>query len=203
MFEYCKDSTATISSKIGNFLSHKIKWIDDLGNLLPPEQINEWDRKELANKYLNEYVCFDKYDKDYLQIGGIANKIKFLNDVALKIDELIPKRYFIKYHQINSNARKQDGSVLATKFTDKDNHLETKDLIYAYPTSKISSSEKISTHNYATKKQLSYLSSLAKDSGYLIKNKYMDTTTASELISFLLGTTDDEPTYLFKYLEYE
>lgn len=206
MFEYCTRSIISITSTIGNFLSHDVKWITTSGKLYSPKTINKWDRKKIATRYLEEYFCPSKYDPEYSGIGGVENRERFINEVAVKIDELIPKRYFVKYHQISKKYGTTDGSYLPSYFLGKDNHPETKDLIYVYTDEKKSkpkASYKVSGESPATEKQLSYLESLVHESGFLVKNiNELNRQTASIFINFLKGD-GEQPDNLFDFLEYE
>lgn len=204
MFEYCERSAGSIATTIGTFLSHNVNWKNDDNSLISVEEVNSWDRELIAKRYLYEYFCPEKYDSTLEAIGGEKNKNKFIKEVSIKIDEFIPKRYFIKYNQLNSKKGHIDGGFLSSQFKGKDEHEITKNLVYIYEenydkkTPSYTPSEKP-----VTDKQLSYLSYLAEDGGYTIINFHdMTSSKASELISFLLGK-GDEPLDMFRYLTFE
>lgn len=213
MFEYCSRNVASISTTLGNFLSNSIKWTDESGNLHTIETINNWDRFKIAERYINEYYAPIEFGGKYNDIGGIKNKELFLKEIAIKVDELIPRRYFIKYCAFNNVYNTSDGTKLKDKFISKNNHSFTKDLIYKFDINNINSNTDLSEKhniNYKTKyqasdKQIRYLESLAKDSHFTVaKPLYlMDIQEASDLISFFKGDIDDNPECLFKYFQYE
>lgn len=204
MFEYCSRNLISITSNIGNFLSHTISWEDSNGELFTPDVINNWDRYSIAIQYVNEYLYPKGYDSNISHIGGEQNKELFINEVALKIDELIPKRYFVKYCLKHNIYNCGDGSRIVKKFTKKDDFEFTKDLVYKL------SKEEPKTFVFdrnsvqASEKQIKYLTALYKDTGFIPKKDLYQLTLkeASELISFF---KDDEtqPDVLMDYFEYE
>lgn len=204
MFKYCERSASSITTTIGTFLSRNVNWKDDNGSLISVDEVNSWDRESIAERYLYEYFCPKKYDSSLEAIGGEKNKGKFIKEVAIKIDELIPKRYFIKYNQANSEKGHIDGGLLASQFAGKDEHEITKDLIYKHKENENKGVFKYTPEDRpVTERQLSYLVHLAEDGGYTLINFHnMTSSKASELISFLLGK-GDEPSDIFKYLIFE
>lgn len=201
MFKYCVDKKSTIFIAIGNFLSHIVIWEEDDGTFVKQQTVNKWDRMYLAKAFYQA-----KYNSNANQIGGKHNEELFLKEVAIKIDELIPKRYFVKYHQDISNKK---GSLLQQKFLGKENHEETKDLIYIFSETENRSlyrpknfKDRYKGESEATEKQKAYLFDLLKESGYmLIDEKNLTKTNASLLISFLNGT-GEEPKNLFELISY-
>ena len=201
MFEYCNKSVASISTTLGTFLSHKVKWVNDNGDLLTQEEINSWDRESIAERYLYEYFCPKEYDKELNAIRGITNKDKFIKEAAIKIDELIPRRYFAKYNQINKKTENPDKDCSSNDFLGKNEHKITKDLVYIYK-----ENEKKTVFKYTpelipmTNKQFSYLSSLVDNRGYnLINVDNISCSKAGELINYFVGK-GTEPEDLFEYI---
>lgn len=83
--------------------------------------------------YLARAFYEAKYNSNPNKIGGKDNEELFLKEVTIKIDELIPKRYFVKYHQYYQNKSEEiKGTLLQQKFLSKEDHEETKDLIYVF-----------------------------------------------------------------------
>lgn len=204
MFEYCIREDCSIVNTIGQFLSHKVKWIDEEGNLLECEIINSWDRRLIAERYLEEYFHYPKNDYTYKCIGGSNNKDRFLDEVALKIDEFIPKRYFVKYHQAHNTYGSTDGTVLQTKFINKDHHEVTKKLEYHFNHSFPDYVQQIDSSTVATDKQISYIQSLCKECGYILKEKdNLMCANADEIIKFLTGEIEVISSESYSYLEYE
>lgn len=130
MFSYTKRGSLSTAIKIGQFVSNNIQWTDNSGHLLSYEEINEWDRYELANRCLNEIFYFDNDQDPYNLIGGSEYIEIFLKECAIKIDELIPKRYFVKHSSYYNTYNTTDGTILIKKFISKDDHESTKRLIY-------------------------------------------------------------------------
>lgn len=204
MFEYCSRNIISINSTIGNFLSHQVSWEDSSGELLNPDVINEWDRYSIARRYLNEYFCPIGLDENLSAIGGKCNEELFIEEVALKIDELIPKRYFVKYCLKHNIYNSGDGREIAKKFTRKDDYEFTRLLKYKIlkEEPQIFKFERNSVQ--ATDKQISYLLSLSEDTGFIARKdlKKLTIQEASELIGFF---KDDikQPEFLMEYFQYE
>ena len=196
MFDYCVNSKKGIVINIGQFLSHSVNWLDSEGKLLSVDVINSWNRVQLAEQFATKNYNDPRYG-DNATI--LENRDLFIKEVAIKIDELIPKRYFVKFHSMNNTYNTKDGTILQKRFKNKDSHKETRDLVYHYSCN--NGKEPFVT--YATKKQLDYLEYLAAESGYVLKNiDLLELNKARELIGFLLGneeTIED----MFDYLMYE
>lgn len=204
MFDYCKKSELSLNTTIGTFLSHNVKWTEEDGSLVSVETVNSWDREDIARRYLHEYLCHESYDPDMNKIGGKSNESLFIKDVATKIDEFIPRRYFIKYHQINKTDLYTGSNDLQNSFLGKDEHEITKDLIYTYEENE---GKKpfiyVAEEKPATVKQISFLNSLAQKGGFVVINTdTLSLPKAGELINFLLGK-GKEPNDMFKYLTYQ
>lgn len=198
MFSYCSATPINIKIAIGNFLSHEWSWVDEEGNFVTVEQVNQWDRYQMAIEY------FEWRNQSRLsEIGGAKNKEKFLKEVATKIDEFIPARFFVKYHQHNpSTYGTTDGTVLRTYFKGIDKHEETKGLISHFEESTPRPSNQFRPAT-ATAKQVKYLKHLASEAGFEIIADLdsVSVQKATELISFLLGD-GEEPEDLFEHLQY-
>ena len=204
MFEYCLRNKISINSSIGNFLSHAISWENSDGKLLSPDIINQWDRYSIAERYLNEYFCPIEYGNNLSNIGGEKNKDLFIQEVATKIDELIPKRYFVKYCLKHNIYNSGDGSEIAKKFTGKDDYCFTRSLKYKILKEKPQRFKFNKNSIQATSKQVSYLYALSKDTGFVAKKDLYQLTMqkASELISFFKDDTT-QPESLMEFFEYE
>lgn len=129
MFEYCERNIISITSTIGTFLSSKVKWENEDNSLISIEEINNWDRYHIAQRYMNEYFCPKRYNNSYSAIGGIENTDIFIKEVATKIDELIPRCYFRKYC-IKNEIFKSNNIRLKEMFISKEDYEFTKDLEY-------------------------------------------------------------------------
>ena len=150
MFDYCVNSKKGIVINIGQFLSHNVNWLDSEGKLLPVDVINSWDRVQLAEKFTTKNYNDPRYG-DNATI--LENRDLFIKEVAIKLDELIPKRYFVKFHSMNNTYNTKEDTILQKHFKNKDSHKETRGLVYHYSCN--NGKEPFVT--YATKKQLDYL----------------------------------------------
>lgn len=201
MFEYLdKQTQKSLNTKLGTFLSTQVDWLDSEKNLISYDIVNSWDRKKIAERYLEEKIHWSKSDITYNCIGGIANKQLCIDELSIKIDQLIPKRYFIKYCQFHNIYNTSSGLELGNKFISKDSHDITKRLIFHYDHKE----SKAITYIPATARQISYISSLAKNHGYMLKTiDGLTLSIASEIIEFLSCKTDDISSEAFSYLQYE
>ena len=196
MFEYCINSKRGIAVNVGAFLSHKINWLDNEGKLVSVDVINSWDRLLLAEQFASNYYTDPRYGDN---AAILENRDLFIEEVAIKIDEFIPKRYFVKLHNMLNTYNDRDNSVIQRQFKGKDYHAETRGLIYHYPCNE----SKGPFVTYATKKQISYLEHLASESGYILNNTdSLKLDKARELIGFLLGEKENIKD-VFEYLMYE
>lgn len=203
MFEYCQREVRGIILNIGQFLSRNVGWEDEKGDLVDYKQVNSWDREALAIRYLEEYVYYPKDDGTYTCIGGVKNKRKFIQEAAIKIDEFIPKTFFIKYAQKYNTYEESDGSVLKRMFKNKDAHDITKNLIYGYPQNEKPIKEDRSVR-LATSKQISYIQALGRESGYeLVRKDEITVASADALIKFLRGERTEIADSNFAFLKYE
>lgn len=213
MFEYCNRNIISITSTIGNFLSNNVEWKDKNNKLLSVDKINEWDRYHIAKRYMNEYFCRGLDDNRYLSIGGINNKDIFLREVAVKIDEYIPRCYFRKYCTENNIFNTKNGTRLVDLFISKDDHEFTSGLKYKLIDSstlvdKIQEKEIFQINrksNYqASDKQIRFLTSLVKKTSYIIKKPLylMSMEEASELITYF-KEGGNIPNSIDEYFEYD
>ena len=196
MFSYCTRNLISITSTLGNFLSNNVCWTDNNGDLYSTDIINSWNRMDIAEAYIDNYV--KKYDKHLDTIGGEKNKDLFIRELSIKIDEFIPKRYFCKYNEIYNKNKSIDFNP---QFISKDKHDITRNLIYVFDINNKKNKDHINS-NPVTNKQLIFLKDLLLDSGYILKSDNLTSIDASNLINFLLGKSD-EPPNLFNLVEFD
>ena len=189
MFRKNKD----INKMIDNFL-RKVMFNVYTGELWEPEVINDYDRLELAKEFASEYFSPSRLQEEgYDSIGGKENMQDFLDYVAVKIDRLIPRLYFL---ELNKDFSEQYTSLLTNRifFTyGKDGFDDTQDLIYQYDQD-FSEEEKFIKESAASKKQLEYLDKLAEPQGYqIINTEYLSKINANNLIEYFKGDIGAEP----------
>lgn len=195
MFSYCTRSFISITSTLGNYLSNKVSWFDDNGQLYDVETINNWSRIKIAEDYVSDYIL--KYDKELDTIGGEQNKDIFLKELAIKIDEFIPKRYFCKYNELHSNTT--NNIKFSSLFKGKDEHDITRDLIYTFD---VNNNSLYKYPDYATDSQLKLLKDLLHWGGYILKSDNLTFLDAFNLINFLSGDSQ-QPDNLFELVEFD
>lgn len=140
MFEYCINSKRGIVVNIGQFLSHSVNWLDSEGKLLSVDVINSWDRLLLAEQFATKNYNDPRFGDN---AAILENRDLFIKEVAIKIDEFIPKRYFVKLHNMLNTYNDRDNSVVQRQFKGKDYHAETRGLIYHYPCNECMNNEKV------------------------------------------------------------
>lgn len=149
--------------------------------------LNEISRKDMATQFLDMYLKQNAID--------ISNEDRevIVNYAAYKIDEMIPKLYFIEY---NEDLCKTYSPLLVRRMYDvkgKDDFKETKDLIYEYQHD-FKETKKIINTTKATQKQIQYLKKIGKSMGYLLWNEeYLSKNYANQMIEYLTEKVYEEP----------
>ena len=207
-FRYYTGNVRGLGSKIGTFLSHEVKWTTDEDNVVTfvsCEEVNAWDRTELATQFV---MSFGRSCRR--MIGGGENLDLFIKEVAEKIDEFIPMRYFVKYHQFLEEDSPyhdelgKDGSMLRLKFKGYDYHNETRGLISHYKHDGLWNPPVKTGERLATSSQLSYIKGLAYQEGLETKKlNSLSLKEAGELIDYLLknGKVSQKPDCFKRCLE--
>lgn len=185
MFSYCVEGKKEIINKIGKYMLNKLDWLDSEGSLVRVNVVNKWERKDIAEKFIEEFLVVDgSISNKYALIGGVKNKLIFIREVAYTVDELIPKMYYIKYNLINNGG---DLEVISKEYMGKDNHDITSDLIYKYNCN-VNKDIKNHPKGLATEKQIAYIKRLARAKGVCLKNlDKLKCGVAPKLIAYLNG----------------
>lgn len=158
------------------------------------EYLNNCDRNELAREFASEFFDDKRLrEQGYDAIGGKSHYNEFIKYVALKIDRLIPRIYFM---EANKEFSEQYNSLLTKRiFTTygKDEFEATAGLVYKYPQD-FSEEEGYIQETAASDKQIEYLDTLAGQQGFqLVNSEYLSKINANALIEYFKGTTEIEP----------
>lgn len=151
------------------------------------EYLNDIDRTEAALQFVDAYY----------KMQGIKKEIKeddeIVKQAAITIDELIPRFYFIEYHE---DLCKTYSPLLVRRMYDtqgKDFFAETKAIKYHYHHD-FHEREEIIKKTKATQKQIEYLKKIGESAGYLLWNEeYLSKNYANQLIEFLSEKVYEEP----------
>lgn len=85
---------------IGEYLSHEaIEWSNN-GEMIAKYELNQIDRKSLAEKYL-ENDGYKRIEKNDYEFRFEPKPDKIIEDVAKQIDFKIPKNYYLKKKDLN------------------------------------------------------------------------------------------------------
>lgn len=119
---------------IGEYLSHKaIEWSVD-GNMIPKYKLNQIDRKNLAEEYL-EKDGYKRMEKDNYKFRFKPSSKRMIEDIAKQIDFKIPKNYYLKKkdlnlgyedHSVSINDYKGIHSLSGLKFKFVENYVREK-----------------------------------------------------------------------------
>lgn len=211
MFGYYTGNKSDLSRRIGKFLSETVQWEkkkevngETTVEFVSCEEVNEWDRFQLAELFL----ATDGDGLQYLLIN--ENNIGlFKKDISVKIDELIPVRYFMKYHEFLGEKSKYWDELTQLKGIKKQFrgavfHEETRNLVcyYKHKSSMTKLASKQRNERLASPKQVKFLIDLADENGMYLKK--IDTLTmdiVSELIEYFKGERD-ESEFIAEFLDF-
>ena len=193
MFKYYKGRKTNLLSYIGRHLSRNINWINSDDEIISLSEVNTFDRKDIAKVFVDEYLEANTCDI----ISGITNKEKFIDEVAISVDRLLPNSYFKKAKE----------------------HLEDKPFIYkgAIGTFKINRGElekqvvyhyEENTKEYksmmqrqpATEKQIDYIKFLCSQNDMELIRENISKEYAKNIIRYLLEETLVKPTYFDMFI---
>lgn len=191
MFEYIEVSKRkTLTINLGNYVSHSVVKYDSGYNLRPVEEINAFNRFELAENFYSEKSFDTRYiNKDDLKRVG---KSRIIRDIAFWIDERIPRSYYKwKYRDSDLSSASTDGVTA-----------DGLGLIYQFKEGSAVVCKNYKDFVSATDKQKRYIEYLVWNTYYSVKTlDGMTMKEAGQVIDFLLQNTRDIPYCFCNYIE--
>lgn len=189
MFDYVQD-LHKVKIRIGQYVAHYVVQEKPFSKIVRSiEQINAMNRYDLAKAFLESREA-----KYFYRDVGEYDPERLLDDVARYIDQRIPKAY------ITWESEQEADFNWSAK---------AKGLIYQFPEhADIEEKIKIEAEAWrketpATERQIRYLRSLLKNSGYFLDQiEELNVDEASQYISFIVEDAP-LPDELFKRLEYD
>lgn len=205
LFEYMdKTERHWIGMRIGNHVSHQTIKIDEFagkasyGGLKSIDEINTIDRKREARSwYSSEVVSKRKKIKECYEKYGVSES-DFLEEVAIWIDERIPRAY--KKNLLGDG----DKGPAQQKILVDENGIADYGLIYHFSSNveymRNSQENGYSNENLeATVKQINYIISLASKNGYHLLAPKISLKQAATVIDCFLNHKE-LPMYFKQYL---
>lgn len=115
-----------VKSQISNFLKKNLSFEKENKTLMNSYDVNNINRVKIAREFAEKIIS----EKSYSFISGESNMDLFIEDIAIRIDSIIPRQYYTKY--ISLLYPELQYSFITENFLGKDNYVFTKDLIYKY-----------------------------------------------------------------------
>lgn len=193
MFSYYKERKTNLISYIGRHLSININWIND-DKIVSIKEVNTWNRKDIANIFVNEFLK----DRDITVIGGEENKEKFIKEVAITIDRLLPNSYFKKAKAYLEDKPFEYKGIIGT-FKVNRAELE-KQIVYHYEEN-TKEYKSMAQREPATEKQLSYIKLLCSQNNLELINDKVSKEYARSIIAYLVEDTLVKPTYFDVFIK--
>lgn len=115
-----------IKTQISIFLKKNISFKDKDNSLMKASLVNNINREKIASQFAEKIVS----EKSYSYISGKDNLNLFIEDVAKRIDAIIPRQYYVEYTSLSHPEFPK--AFITENFLGKDYYDFTKDLIYKY-----------------------------------------------------------------------
>lgn len=192
MFSYYKGRKTNLLSYIGRHLSRNIKWIND-DNVIPLKEVNTWNRMDIATIFVDEYLEENTSDI----ISGIDNKDKFIEEVAINVDRLLPNTYFKKAKEHLEDKPFEYKGVMGT-FKVSRSELE-KQVVYHYEEN-TKEYKSMMQREPATEKQISYIKLLCSQNDMELIRENISKEYAKNIIRYLLEETLVKPVYFDMFI---
>lgn len=192
MFSYYKGRKTNLLSYIGRHLSRNIKWIND-DNVIPLKEVNTWNRMDIATIFVDEYLEENTSDI----ISGIDNKEKFIYEVAINVDRLLPNTYFKKAKEYLEDKPFEYKGVMGT-FKVSRSELE-KQVVYHYEEN-TKEYKSMMQREPATEKQIDYIKFLCSQNDMELIRENISKEYAKNIIRYLLEETLVKPTYFEMFI---
>ena len=192
MFSYYKGRKTNLLSYIGRHLSRNIKWIND-DNVIPLKEVNTWNRMDIATIFVDEYLEENTSDI----ISGIDNKEKFIHEVAISIDRLLPNTYFKKAKEYLEDKPFIYKGAIGT-FKVSRSELE-KQVVYHYEEN-TKEYKSMMQRQPATEKQIDYIKFLCSQNDMELIRENISKEYAKNIIRYLLEETLVKPVYFEMFI---
>lgn len=192
MFSYYKGRKTNLLSYIGRHLSRNIKWIND-DNVIPLKEVNTWNRMDIATIFVDEYLEENTSDI----ISGIDNKEKFIYEVAINVDRLLPNTYFKKAKEYLEDKPFEYKGVMGT-FKVSRSELE-KQVVYHYEEN-TKEYKSMMQRQPATEKQIDYIKFLCSQNDMELIRENISKEYAKNIIRYLLEETLVKPVYFDMFI---
>lgn len=115
-----------IKTQISNFLKKTISFKKDENSLVDLSYVNNIDRVKIAEEFVDKIIS----EKSHSFISGENNLDLFIEDVAKRIDSIIPRQYYVEF--ISLLYPEFPNGFITDNFLGKNHYEFTKDLIYKY-----------------------------------------------------------------------
>jgi hypothetical protein len=158
--------------------------------LWDPDYINSWDREDLGEQFVASFLS--QHPEELENLSDIEkNSINMYS--AKQIDLIIPRAYFL---EINAPLAEKYTPLLARRIYDtkgKDGFQTISEIKYQYDHD-FTEIKNALKETAASEKQITYLKSLGKTSGYLLwHEEYLTKNYANQMIEYLSEKSYDEP----------
>lgn len=184
MFEYVGKSAHGISVSLGRYLKKELVWLTQKNELIPCEEVNGWDRRVIALKF------YEYWRSNGNELPHPEDKEQFLLELAIKIDELIPKHYFNEGVACGAIKKHYDFEP-EPKYYKRWQSPYTRELVFVYPMNETKErGEKDYNPSFINPsyKQLDYLKGLIKPLNLKLRTDVKITKEdCSLLINYFLG----------------
>ena len=123
---YYIEKPGVIKTQISNFLKNNVSFKNSDGSLMELYLVNKIDRLEVAKQFTKKII----YEKSYSFISGEKNIDLFIEDVAKRIDAIIPRQYYVEYTSLLYPEFHK--TFITENFLGKNHYEFTRDLVYKY-----------------------------------------------------------------------
>lgn len=193
MFSYYKGRKTNLLSYIGRHLSRNINWINSDDEIISLSEVNTWNRRDIAKVFVDEYLEENTSDI----ISGIDNKEKFIYEVAISVDRLLPNTYFKKAKEYLEDKPFEYKGVMGT-FKVNRAELE-KQIVYHYEEN-TKEYKSMMQREPATEKQIDYIKFLCSQNDMELIRENISKEYAKNIIRYLLEETLVKPVYFDMFI---
>lgn len=184
MFDYIGKSAHGILISLGRYMKKELVWTTSENELIPCDDVNRWDRHAIALSFYNYWQSKGG------ELPDLNDEEIFLTELAVKIDELIPKHYFeagVNCGEIEKRYHFEP----EPKYYKRWQSPYTRELKFVYPSNEAKELQKKDYNPMfipPTNKQLDYLIGLLKSHNLKLRTDAKITKADCELfINYFLG----------------